>query len=76
MKQYIQVLGPDKCKQAIETIGQNLVERAEDITNDLEDVKKITIHAEINPAEIASFQVVKEYTATFKHENKIVKEEN
>lgn len=76
MKQYIQVFGKDKCKQAIETIGKNITEKAEDVTNDLEDVKKIIIHAEIIPSEIASFKIVKEYTATFTYDNKINKEEN
>ena len=62
----ITVLGLENCNKALKAIGQNIIDRSDDITNDLEKVSKIIIHAELNPAEITSFSITKEYIAEFK----------
>lgn len=62
----ITVLGLESCNKALKTIGQNIIDKSDDVTKDLEGVSKIIIHAELNPAEIASFGITKEYIAEFK----------
>ena len=59
-------IGYENCNKALKSIGQNIIDRSDDITKDLEGVSKIIIHAELNPAEIASFGITKEYIAEFK----------
>lgn len=55
-------------KQGIIAIGQQLIERAEDICNDLTDVHSITINAEIVADKVVNFDVIKNYNARFKEE--------
>lgn len=51
-------------EKALIAIGQSIIDRAKDISNDLDRVRSITIHAELNPAEIATFDITKNYIAT------------
>lgn len=60
----IKVTDTKTAKEGIIAIGKSLIDRAEDITNDLKNVKSITIYAELNPCEIVGFDIKKEYTAT------------
>lgn len=53
-------------KECIIAIGQQLIERADEITLNLNNVASITIHAEITAGEIANFDVTKNYIAKFK----------
>lgn len=61
--------GKESCKKALETIGKDLIERAEEITNDLEKVRSITINAELNPCEIVNYDVTKNYYVSFEMED-------
>ena len=60
------ILPGDNAKEAIIAIGQTLIERAEDITNDLNMVKSITIYANIQVNEAINFDITKNYIATLK----------
>ncbi len=61
----IEVRNKETCIQAIKSIGQDLIDKAEEISNDIEGVASITIHANITPLEIANFDVTKNYTTKF-----------
>lgn len=61
----INVQGKENTIKSIKAIGQNLIERAEEICNDLDNVKSITIYANLTPSEICNFDVTKNYTANF-----------
>ena len=52
-------------KDCIISIGQELIKKADDITNDVEGVTSITIYAKLNPLEIVNFDITKNYTAKF-----------
>lgn len=45
----------------IKSIGQSLINRAEDICNDLDKVSSITIYANVEPTEITNFDITKNY---------------
>lgn len=64
----IHVSGKKTAKDGIIAIGQELIKRAEDITNDLERVKDITIFAQLNPNEVVNFDITKNYIATLDEE--------
>ena len=63
------VINKETCKKAIESIGKDLIERAEEITNDLKFVRSITIKAELNPCEIVNYDVTKNYWVFFEMED-------
>lgn len=58
-------IGKENCKKSIESIGQDLINRAEEITKDLEHVKSITIYANITPTEVVTYDVTKNYSVNF-----------
>ena len=60
----------ETAKNGIIAIGQSLIERAEEITRDLNRVQSITIFAQLNPSEIINFDITKNYIAELKEENK------
>ena len=64
------VTNNEATKKGIIAIGQSLIERAEEISRDLDRVTSITIFAQLNPSEIVNFDITKNYTAEFKEENK------
>ena len=64
----IKTCGKQTAKDGIIAIGQELIKRAEDITNDLERVNSITIYAQLNPNEIVNFDITKNYNATLDEE--------
>lgn len=64
------VTNKEATKKGIIAIGQSLIERAEEISRDLDRVTSITIYAQLNPSEIVNFDITKNYTAEFKEENK------
>ncbi len=59
----------EELKKGIIAIGQSLIERAEEISRDVDRVTSITIFAQLNPCEIVNFDITKNYTAEFKEEN-------
>jgi hypothetical protein len=63
------VISKETCKKAIESIGQDLIKRAEEITNDLKFVRSITIKAELSPCEIVNYDVTKNYWVLFNKED-------
>ena len=60
----------ETAKNGIIAIGQSLIEKAEEITRDLDRVASITIFAQLNPSEIINFDITKNYIAELKEENK------
>lgn len=60
----------ETAKNGIIAIGQSLIERAEEITRDLDRVTSITIFAQLNPSEVVNFDITKNYVVEFKEENK------
>lgn len=65
----INIKNEETAKQGIIAIGQSLIERAEEISRDLDRVTSITIHAQLNPCEIVNFDITKNYIAEFKEDN-------
>ena len=61
MVQPARALGQENCKKSIQSIGQDLINRAEDISRDLQYVSSITIYAQLNPTEIVNYDVSKNY---------------
>ena len=57
--------GTEKC---IKAIGQSLINKAKDISRNIDLVTSIIIHAEINSDEIVNFNVTKNYIATLNDE--------
>lgn len=46
---YINILNKESVEKGMKAISENLLEKIEDITNDVNDVGSITIYAEIKP---------------------------
>lgn len=65
MKEAVTPVGKENVKKSIIAIGQELIERADDITNDLKLVANIEIYAKLTPDEITNFDIKKNYTATY-----------
>ena len=61
MAKYFTVCGKETVKDALISIGQDLINRADKITDDLENVISITINAEIVSGEIVNYNVNKNY---------------
>lgn len=58
----------ENVKKSIIAIGQELIKRADDITNDLkfvDNVDNIEIYAKLTPDEITNFDVKKNYMTTY-----------
>lgn len=53
----------EDCINAIKSIGQSLINRADDICNDLNRVSSITIYALMTPSEVVNFDITKNYDA-------------
>lgn len=58
-----EVHSKEEAEQAIIAIGQELIRKASDITNDLDVVSSITILAEITVDDVVSVDVTKKYIA-------------
>ena len=68
----MKILTPNKetIKNCIIAIGQELIERAEDISRDVDGVTSISIYAKLDPTEIVNFDITKNYYAGFKEDKK------
>lgn len=66
----IVVRNKESLEKAIKAIGQELINRAKDISNDINKVNSIEIRALITPTEIVNFDITKNYTACLSVENK------
>lgn len=62
--------GKENTRKAIIAIGEDLIRRANDITNDLKYVASITISSKIEGGEIVNFDVNKDYVATIEEDEK------
>lgn len=67
-----QVTNKEEAEKAIISVGQELIKRAKDITNDIERVTSIKIEAEIEsfPEQAINMNVTKNYITKFKEEEK------
>ncbi len=65
MKETLTPVGKENVKKSIIAIGQELIERADDITNDLKFVANIEINAKLTVDEITNFDIKKNYIARF-----------
>lgn len=84
MKKEFEVKSEEKNKEitvnsevakCIKAIGQDLINKADDISNDLENVSSITIYSKIIGGDIINYDVTKNYcTKEFIDYNKIYKE--
>lgn len=61
----IKIENEESCITAIKAIGKDLIDRAEDICNDLTRVSSITIQADIRPLEIVNYDIKKNYSPKF-----------
>ena len=64
----IPIRSKEDVKNGIIAVGQELIKRAGDISNDIEHVTSITIYARLDPAEVVNFDVTKNYTAFLEEE--------
>lgn len=67
-KEMVLPQGQYNVNKAIKAIGQELIKRAEDISNDIERVKTISIYAILTPDEITNFDITKNYVAEYEEE--------
>lgn len=68
MKRVIAIGNKESVKDGLIALGQELIRRAEDITNDIENVISISVYANINPGEIVNFDITKNYAAMLEEE--------
>lgn len=68
MKQAVTTI-KDGVANCIKTIGQNLIDKAEDIARDTDGVTEITIYAKLTPHTVVAFDVEKTYIARLPNEN-------
>lgn len=66
----IKVQGKENAIKSIKAIGQNLIEKAEEVCADLDNVRTITIYAKLTPSEICNFDITKNYAANFEDKEK------
>ena len=65
MEEPLVPIGKEKVKKSIIAIGQELIKRADDITNDIKFVANIEISAKLTPDEVTNFNIKKNYIATY-----------
>lgn len=74
MSKFIMPIVKEEMKKALISIGQEIIDRAEDVSNDLKLVRSITIFSQIEPSEVPSevptVKIEKEYIVTDKGVNK------
>ena len=63
MQERLIPIGKENVKKSIIAIGQELIKRADDITNDLKFVANIEINAKLTPDEVTNFNIKKNYIA-------------
>lgn len=70
MLRRIAINNKESVKNGLIAIGQELIRRAEDISNDVDYVSSITIYAMLTPEEIVNFDITKNYAAFLNEEEK------
>lgn len=66
-------IGKEEIKKALISIGQEIIDRAEDVSNDLKLVRSITVFSQIEPSEAPTVRIEKEYIVTDKETPKQIK---
>lgn len=57
----IEMISENKITTYIKSIGQDLIDRADDITRDIKHVRSITIHSDITPDTILNYSIDTNY---------------
>lgn len=57
----IEMISENKITTYIKSIGQDLIDRADDITRDIKNVRSITIHSDITPDTILNYSIDTNY---------------
>ena len=65
MQKQLVPTGKENVKKSIIAIGQELIKRADDITNDIKFVANIEISAKLAPDEVTNFNIKKNYIAMY-----------
>lgn len=65
MEKPLAPIGKENVKKTIIAIGQELIKRADDITNDIKFVANIEISAKLTPDEVTNFNIKKNYIAMY-----------
>ncbi len=65
MEEPLVPIGKEKVKKSIIAIGQELIKKADDITNDITFVANIEISAKLTPDEVTNFNIKKNHIATY-----------
>lgn len=74
-KEIKEITANSEVAKCIKAIGQDLINRADDISNDIKDVSSITIYSKIVGGDIINYDVTKNYcTKEFINYNEIYKE--
>lgn len=68
MATAIAIRSKEDVKKAIIAVGQELIKKAEDISNDMKHVASISIYARLDPSEVVNFDITKNYTAFLESE--------
>lgn len=63
-------------KEIMTAIGQNIIDRADEVSKNCENVSKITISANITPNMVANYSINKTYYATIDVKENKAKNEN
>ena len=63
MTRAVAIRNKEEVKNGLIALGQELIRRAEDISNDVKGVNTITVYALLNPSEIVNFDITKNYIA-------------
>lgn len=74
MEEPIMIANCNDVKKSLIAIGQELINRADDISRDNNRVTSIIIHAELNQAEIVNFDITKNYVAYLEEEKQEITE--
>ena len=69
MKKTKVVAGEETAREALIGIGKGIIERADYIIKDLDGVRSITIHAEIEGGKVISFDINKNYLVLFEDDS-------
>lgn len=65
MEETLIPTGKENAKKSIIAIGQELIKRADDITNDIKFVANIEISAKLTPDDVTNFNIKKNYIAMY-----------
>ena len=63
-------------KEIITAIGQNIIDRADEVSKNCENVSEITISANITPTMVANYSINKTYYVTIDVKENEAKNEN